>query len=586
MLVVNPVYVAGARGPLGPPHPDVPSPPHAPDAASTALSPPWHTLPAELLHRILVLLPLDDRAAAGAVCTVWHTTASRSSLWTSLDLSACAPQLRARLTDSRLACLLATAHSRAAAGVELLDVSDCRSLSQEGMLAACRTPPICGSVRHLRAMGDAPLLSAGHMLQLKQCCSRLVELSAGCHCPTVDAALVVLAQRSAGVRIARLELLGLPLLAATDAMRLAHGTHAHGTHLTALSLAGCHIGDEACTTLLGSLRGHAVLRALNLDGCGLGPDGCTAVAAAIQHNALPLRSLRLGHNALFADGARSLAAALQRNTSLVSLSLGSCSLGAVGAKFLAAALRHNSSLQWLELNNDAIGDVGATALADAIAAGATQQQSGPGTAALRTLRLRHNAISDEGFMALANALMANPPLSELDVRLNTAHGAGASALVSSLSDNTHCSCLLLSGNMLTRDEAVKLQRVAAGRVRAAEQWLLDSDESTSVDSSTRSSGSIMWWADVTDVVLMGDAVAVAIPMSSDEGEIPAVARTSVFSTQTLPFMRALPLRPLAMVTRVLLAAIILTVVIITILAAEGVQPKIWRKLTPRHKHGL
>jgi len=41
-----------------------------------------------------------------------------------------------------------------------------------------------------------------------------------------------------------------------------------------------------------------------------------------------------------------------------------------------------------------------------------------------------------------------------------------------------------------------------------------------------------------------------------------------------------------MVTRVLLAAIILTVVIITILAAEGVQPKIWRKLTPRHKHGL
>jgi len=169
---------------------------------------------------------------------------------------------------------------------------------------------------------------------------------------------------------------------------------------------------------------------------------------------------------------------------------------------LAAALRHNSSLQWLELNNNAIGDVGATALADAIAAGATQQQSGPGTAALRTLRLRHNAISDEGFMALANALMANPPLSELDVRLNTAHGAGASALVSSLSDNTHCSCLLLSGNMLTRDEAVKLQRVAAGRVRAAEQWLLDSEESTSVDSSTRSSGSIMWWADVPDVVLM------------------------------------------------------------------------------------
>ena len=496
---------------------------------------PWAALPPDLLARVLLLLPPDARAAAAATCSAWrHARDTSAAVWRSLDLGACAPGPKARLTDARLTALLAAAASRAGSrGISVLDVSDCAGLTAGGVVAAT-----CGlrSLGTLRALGAAPLLTAAHVLQLANQCLSLKDAALGCECRSTEAAAMVLAQSRRGVAVHRLELVGLPDLSDDDAALLADAAHVDGTRLAALSLAGCRLGDDGITTLIGRLRGHPSLTALNLEGCSLGPEGATAVAAAIQHDALPLRSLHLGKNRLFADGARSLAAALQRNSSLTSLSLGSCAIGAAGAKHLATALHHNCTLQWLDVNNNGIGDVGAAALADALAYGvAAPPRLRPGGAggarqpgALRTLRLRRNSISDAGCASLAKALACDPPLCELDLRLNAAGPGGADALVASLRCNSHCS-LLLSGNpAISRDAAFKLQRSSPGRVLAAEQWMgvetafgdeeggVDSFDAAARHAQPGAGPPTMWWADAPSsamgaTFMVGEAIAVAIP---------------------------------------------------------------------------
>ena len=497
--------------------------------------PPWATLPPDVLTRLFHLLPPDSRAAAAGTCTSWRAAAvGAPSLWRSLDLAACTHTTRARLNDARLAALLALATSRAGTrGVTLLDVSDCSALTPAGLVATATGSRPLGT---LRALGAAPLLTAAHVLQLATQCLGLKDAALGCECRSTEAAAMVLAQSRRGVAVHRLELVGLPDLSDGDALAFADAAHMDGTRLAALSLAGCRLGDEAITTLIGRLRGHPTLTALNLEGCSLGPEGATAVAAAIQHDALPLQALRLGKNRLFADGARSLAAALQRNSSLTSLSLGSCAIGAAGAKHLATALHHNCTLHWLEVNNNGIGDAGASALADALAYGvsaATRLRPGntgarqPG--ALRTLRLRRNSISDSGCAALAKALACDPPLCELDLRLNCAGPGGADALVASLRSSTRCS-LLLSGNpAISRDVAFKLQRSCPGRVLAAEQWMgveamfLVDEEGGDAGSGGPGAGQpTLWWADAPSSALGasflgGEAIAVAIPAQMGGG---------------------------------------------------------------------
>jgi len=439
----------------------------------------WASLPVELLTRILARLPLSDRAAAAWACSGWRAAAASPALWTALSFADSAPSAAACLDDAAFAQLAARARGR----LVRLDASALPRVSPDALVAAARAS--ASTLEELRASEEAPLWSAAHVLQLAACCRACRLLEVGTALDSLDACAALLALLPRGVRMPRLELRGLAL-SAEDAAALGASLRRYAP-LKALSLAGCRLGDAPTGMLLGALRGHPALEALNLSACAIGPGGATAVAAALQHDALALRALRMSDNGVFAEGARALGIALRRNRSLASLTLASCGLGLAGARSIAGALRHNRALRVLDLNGNRLTDAGAAAVAEAVAAGAAgaarhaaaaraamaatasadaaergalpaMPPAPPAVAALTTLRLRHNGISDAGCAALASALRCNPPppLQELDLRLNAARAPGVEALAAALSGNDVVTKVLLSGNALEAETALKI----------------------------------------------------------------------------------------------------------------------------------
>ena len=456
----------------------LPPPPAEPQAAG------WAALPIELLLRVLSRLSLADRAAAAAACAGWRAVAASPPLWRALSFADCPPHVTGRLDDAGFAALAGRCR-----GLVRVDASALPRVSPAAIVAAARDAG--ATLEELRAVDDAQLWSAAHVLQAAAGCRALRCLEVSAAVDSLDAAAALLSLLPRGVRVPRLELRGLAL-SPEDAAALGASLRRYAP-LKALSLAGCRLGDAPTGMLLGALRGHPSLEALNLSACAIGPGGATAVAAALQHDALPLRALRMSDNGVFAEGARSLGIALRRNRSLASLTLSSCGLGVAGARSLAGALRHNRTLRVLDLNGNRLGDAGAVLVAEAVAAGAAGAARAAAAtravvfaaardaadvdaaergalpqlvpphrpaaaAALTTLRLRHNGISDPGVAALAAALRCNPPppLQELDLRLNAVRTAGAEALAAALSGNAVVTKVLLSGNALEAEAALKI----------------------------------------------------------------------------------------------------------------------------------
>ena len=77
------------------------------------------TLPHFLVQRILVLLPVDQRARCATVCRGWRALLADASLWTRLDLSG-SSGVTVEVSAKTLRC----AAARAGGALAMLDVRE------------------------------------------------------------------------------------------------------------------------------------------------------------------------------------------------------------------------------------------------------------------------------------------------------------------------------------------------------------------------------------------------------------------------------------------------------------------------------
>jgi hypothetical protein len=193
-------------------------------------------------------------------------------------------------------------------------------------------------------------------------------------------------------------------------------------------------------------------------------------------------------------------------------------------------------------------------------------------ASLTTLRLRHNGVGDAGCAALAAALRLSPPLLELDLRLNAARGAGAEAMAAALSLNSVCQRILLSGNALDADVALKIHASGDARLQLWDAWapppaaaLLPPPEGDTADGATAAAALALarasahagdagwdsgWWD--------GGIAAGAIPTVAPETG-PALARWRASALATIAARSRAQLARGELLVRLLMAAITLTV---------------------------
>ena len=481
----------------------------------------WEALPLDLLATCFASLNLDERAAAAAACVNWRRAASAPHLWETVELGACAPGVRRRVTDSIMLGLVRRAQSSSRVGLARLDASGCARLTSVAVLAAAQAAG--GSLRSLTCRGpDSPLFTGGQALTLDSACGGLQRAALGFTLDSISGALLLL--RLCGRRswdVLNLQLAGLPLLAGADAVALASALRAQAPRLRLLSLRGCRLGDAAACALVGGLRGHAALQELDLSGTSVGPPTAAALAAALSAAAagdgapgLALSGLHLDSNSLFASGAASLAAALALpRCALTQLTLRRCSLGAAGARSLARALAASRGvLRELDLTENGLGDSGAIELADAVLAGcrsgpsaeaAVMARAPPGRplstrllawaavqetaaelgrgCALASLRLGRNGLTDECCVQLAAALGAGNRLCLLDLKQNEVGERGAAALLAvleaRLARGGGCdeACCTLTGNCVSQDFVAALEgSPAAASLLLFDQWITGS----------------------------------------------------------------------------------------------------------------
>jgi len=209
-------------------------------------------------------------------------------------------------------------------------------------------------------------------------------------------ALLQASAENVGLEGLALESLGVgPAEAAFLAGQLA----AHEAHVESLSLAGNALGEEGVEALARWLAADGTLQVLDLRRTGCGAQGCEALAVALGRASAPLRSLRLGGNALRAAGAESLGGLLARSWSLEALDLSECGLlGGPGIRPLTDALcGERLCLRRLGLRGNRVGDGGAANLGDMLRFNRT----------LRELDVGENGVTAEGAGALAAGVRAN-----------------------------------------------------------------------------------------------------------------------------------------------------------------------------------
>jgi hypothetical protein len=115
---------------------------------TSALAP----LPHALVLAVFSALPPDARARAALVCRGWRAVLRERSLWTCLDLSP-ASGVAVRATDA----VLRGAAARAAGGLHTLNVTECREVTADALLAVARAN--AGALRELHASATTVLES-------------------------------------------------------------------------------------------------------------------------------------------------------------------------------------------------------------------------------------------------------------------------------------------------------------------------------------------------------------------------------------------------------------------------------------------
>jgi len=175
-----------------------------------------------------------------------------------------------------------------------------------------------------------------------------------------------------------------------------------GDHSLGLDFDGCKLTAKQVLGLAKALRHDRTVSALSLAGNHLGDSGADILSAALLQN-IYLARLSLARNSISAVGVEGLAAVLAQDR-LVKLDLHGNHIRSEGLTCLASSLSKNHSLIDLNVSSNEIGDDGAQALAAVIS---------EETPCLVTLNLAGNQIASGGSDALSEAFERSSTLASL-----------------------------------------------------------------------------------------------------------------------------------------------------------------------------
>jgi hypothetical protein len=381
----------------------------AEERALSALAP----LPHALVQAIFLLLPVDARARAAAVCRGWRAVLADPSFWLRLDLS------DARVTCPKTDAALLGAAARAGGLLQALDVTDCVDTTFDAVLAAVTANG--GALRELRT-SDSVGLRAYESVQVT------ALLTAAPRVCVVEADVVAsyedvrrLLRREPPFGPLRMKMLNAAL-DDDDVPGLAADLSTHDG-LTALEMIGTRLDGPGALDAVVDAALACRLRSLLIEGCVFSAASAPALARLLSGNAL--LKLRISPNEaepVDVPTAAMHGTALRANTSLTALTLNYFQLlhdDDAAAALLRSLVAH-ASLQTLDLswNTTAEWPDDAHLLEHGAVAAALGALVAADAPALQTLDLYSCWLFDAALGPLVDALQHNTHLHTLDCRGN------------------------------------------------------------------------------------------------------------------------------------------------------------------------
>jgi hypothetical protein len=381
-------------------------------AVAERASSPLARLPHALMLAVYDRLPVDARARCKLVCRGWNSMLS--------EVRGCVPRLdlsrssgvRVRVTDA----VLRGASGLARGGLTALDVSDCRDVTYEALLAAATAN--AGALAELRIVncfGQLALLPCPNIEALLRAAPLLRALHADARCSMGAQARALLRNEPpfGPLRMSHMTVAGWPV--GTDAERIAAviafsaDLVAHAS-LSSLFLDSAPLQEPAALDAIVDAVLLRRLRICRLANCRLSPASAPSLARLLSSDALvELQIESSGMPLLDAPAAALLAEALRANSTLTSLKIDGAALwgDAPAATALLGALTAHGSICSLQFHNaiiygEATVDIGA-------ALGALVAANAPALTSLDVLGI----CGDEALRPLLRALLRNTHLREL-----------------------------------------------------------------------------------------------------------------------------------------------------------------------------
>jgi hypothetical protein len=377
---------------------------------SSALAP----LPYALVLYIFSLLPVDQRLRCAEVSRGWRAVLSDASLWLRLDLSAASGVARA--TEA----LLCAATKRAAGGLQALDLTDCRSISLDALLAVAVENTAALVELRIAALDDTThwwALESAEIEQLLQAAPQLRVLEADVRCEAVGQARRLL-RNEAPFGPLRVRNLRVYRLRDADAVRSFTEDAAAHAWLTGVQLFRARLNLPAALDAVVDVALQLQLTYLDFFECGLTPASVPALVRLLDGSTLRTLAVE-GEPAPLLDGpaALLLGNALCANTTLTSATFKFIGLfydvGTAAA--LLGALTGHPRLRTLNVSYNAYGLAAPVVATAGAALAALVAANAP---ALQELHMRSSRLGDAGLASLVDALPHNTHLRRLDCRLN------------------------------------------------------------------------------------------------------------------------------------------------------------------------
>jgi hypothetical protein len=363
------------------------------------------SLPHVLVLAVFARLPVDARARCAAVCRGWRATVSEPCIWTRLNLSRTSG-VRVHVTDA----VLRGASGLARGGLTALDVSGCRDVTHDALLAV--TTSNAAALTELQMLATGALfgrLTCANAEELLRAAPLLCVLGADVGVTATDALRMLRNEAPFGplrLRHLKADFRGEEEAGITAEVAAAIATHAS---LSSVQLSSVRLDVPDA---LDAVVDAALLRRLSdvtLFCCRLSPASAPALARLLGGSALTkLDIVNVGMQLLDAPAAALLGDALRVNSTLTTLRLHAVHLfaDAGAAAALLGALTGHASLRHLTLSyEDAPSEHAVTLIGPALAALVAAN-----TPALKKLSLSFFSLGDAGMRPLLEALPYNTQL--------------------------------------------------------------------------------------------------------------------------------------------------------------------------------